>query len=245
MKSRLAVLGIALGLLAVQTVAQCGPDKDKPYPPGSSTCPSATAGTGSGPAGPSASGSGELCDACGASATYVEAISDSGGKKKRTITSSGCANHYSVCTGKPGICSAVGQEGSATEAKVQAKVIDIPAEPVIATTTKNIECSMGAIGIALNGVSIYGGAVDQSCNKIETGDDTSEWTSFDMCTGHSQQMGDYHYHFPPSCLLVQAAATNAPTGDAQGHSPQIGWSYDGMYGSFPSILPADARHAFR
>ena len=86
---------------------------------------------------------------------------------------------------------------------------------------------MGATGIALNGVAIYGGAVNQECKKVDTGDDTSEWVSFDMCTGHAQQMGEYHYHFAPSCLIAQATSSNAPTGDAAGHSPQIGWSYDG------------------
>lgn len=32
-------------------------------------------------------------------------------------------------------------------------------------------------------------------------------------------------HFPPSCLLAQAVATS-PTAD--GHSPQVGWSFDGF-----------------
>ena len=39
--------------------------------------------------------------------------------------------------------------------------------------------------------------------------------------GHAEMTGDYHYHFPPSCLL-------AAIGDmASGHSPHIGWAYDG------------------
>merc|ERR1719399_1738413 len=81
---------------------------------------------------------------------------------------------------------------------------------------------MGDIAIALNGVSIYGGAVDTSCASINVDDIASEWTSFDCCSGHSQREGDYHYHFPPSCLLMQI-------GDfSDGHSPQIGWAYDGF-----------------
>jgi len=149
---------------------------------------------------------------------------------KRTITANGCPNHYSVCTGKDGPpgCSAVGAEGTDTEAAEQDHVIDIPAYPVIATSTTANECELGISSIALNGVSIFNGAVNQQCELVVTSDATSEWTSFDMCAGHAA-MGNYHYHFPPSCLLAQAEATN-PTAD--GHSPQIGWSFDGfpMYG---------------
>ena len=53
--------------------------------------------------------------------------------------------------------TAIGVEGTVTEAIDQKKVVDIPANPVLASSVTNIECSMGAIGIALNGVSIYGG----------------------------------------------------------------------------------------
>ena len=56
-----------------------------------------SAGICGGPNGPSASG--QSCDACGASATYLESISNN----IRTITTTGCPNHYSVCTGKQGI----------------------------------------------------------------------------------------------------------------------------------------------
>jgi len=52
----------------------------------------------------------------------------------------------------------IGVEGTITEATDQRKLVQIPANPVLASSVTNIECSMGAIGIALNGVSIYGGA---------------------------------------------------------------------------------------
>jgi hypothetical protein len=76
--------------------------------------------------------------------------------------------------------TAIGAEGTATEATDQKKVVQIPANPVLASSVTDIECSMGAIGVALNGVSIFGGAVDQTCKKVETDNDASEWTSFDM-----------------------------------------------------------------
>jgi hypothetical protein len=47
-------------------------------------------------------------------------------------------------------------------------------------------------------------------------------------SGHSQQQGDYHYHFPPSCLVAQATAQSPTSGDVAGHSPQIGWAFDGF-----------------
>jgi hypothetical protein len=104
----------------------------------------------------------------------------------------------------------------------------IPAEPVTAIFTTSTKCTMGDIGITLNGVSIYSGAVDRQCAQVNTDDDESEWTSFDMCDGHAQMTGDYHYHFAPSCLNAQAEVANPSTGTAEGHSPQLGWAYDGF-----------------
>jgi hypothetical protein len=171
------------------------------------------------------------CDATGADTSYSEALTTSSGIGIRTITANGCPNHYSLCTGKSAVavCGDVGAEGTASEAKPQSKSITIPSSPVLRGTTSltdtnngGIKCEMGAIGIALNGVSIYGGAVDTMCTGIDVDSTSSEWTGFDCCSGHSEQTGDYHYHFPPSCLLRQI-------GDlSDGHSPQVGWAYDGF-----------------
>jgi len=47
----------------------------------------------------------------------------------------------------------------------------------------------------------------------------------DCCSGHSEPSSSiYHYHYPPSCLLAQIDNPYK----ADGHSPQIGWSYDGF-----------------
>jgi len=172
------------------------------------------------------------CDACGADATYSEAITTSGSYQKRTITATGCPNHYSYCVGKgsdgvPG-CGTGSGEGTKSEAKTQSHSIEIPASPVIATSTKSVACTANTIAIALNGVSIYSGWVGGSCDLLDVTSSAAEWTSFDYCSGHSTggpNGGDYHYHFPPSCLIDQANSTN-PTSD--GHSPQVGWSFDGF-----------------
>ena len=68
----------------------------------------------------------------------------------------------------------------------------------------------------------FNGVVDNACNFLDPEDTDSEWKTFDCCGGHSAGGGSYHYHFPPACLLSQI-------GDlADGHSPQIGWSLDGL-----------------
>ena len=137
------------------------------------------------------SGSSSKCNECGADTTYSEQLLSASVNgvtvTKRTITANGCPNHYSICTGKDGPpgCAAIGVEGTDTEAEPQDHVIDIPAYPVIATSTTSNECELGIAAISLNGVSIFNGAVNQQCELVVTTDATSEWTSFDMCSGHS------------------------------------------------------------
>jgi len=185
-------------------------------------------------------GSDELCDPCGGDAGYSEAITSDGVYDIRVVTANGCPNHYSVCTGKDGItgCGGIGEAGTATEARglkegdTTSNWNTLPAYPVLADTLgtcnddgsgeRCLKCTMGTVAIALNGVSIYSGAVDTECTQLDVDDDMSEWTGFDMCSGHSEMTGDYHYHFPPSCLISQI-------GDlSDGHSPQVGWAYDGF-----------------
>lgn len=117
-----------------------------------------------------------------------------------------------------------------SEASDQGKSIEIPANRSLALASEatSLTCALGEITIALNGVSIYSGAVDSSCTLLDVDDALSEWTSFDYCGGHAQNSGDYHYHFPPSCLVDQAGVL------ADGHSRQIGWAFDGfpIYGPF-------------
>merc|ERR1711871_1473143 len=180
---------------------------------------------------------GTSCDVCGASASYSETIDTSGTYAKRTMVSNGCPNHYNLCTGKDGTdgCGATGEEGTATEAIEIAYSIDVPANPVIATETNSWpECEKETIAMALNGVPIYGGAVGSGdCDILDVTDSTAEWTSFDFCGGHARCLtfecnGDYHYHFPPSCLETQIGNMS------DGHSPQIGWALDGfpVYGGW-------------
>ena len=198
---------------------------------------------------------GQACNADGSSATYTETITSSQGVDRRRIQSAGCPNHESYCTGKPAnkpTCDEEGLKGSGTEATDQGLDVEVPANPKLldadawaavladaatipagtATegSTSSLDCEMGGIAYALNGVVFYSGAVgnknlDPPCPQLDISDATAEWISFDCCSGHSSGTGGYHYHFPPSCLIAQADAADPQPG---GHSAQIGWAQDGF-----------------
>lgn len=180
------------------------------------------------------------CDACGSTSTYAERIISEGSisDNARVITATGCPHHYNVCTGKDEVngCGGVGEEGTISEATVQDFKYTIPAYPVFRPNylndeDGNLRCYMCEIGVALNGVAIFSGNVrpyDEllgTCEMLDVHDNTSEWISFDMCGGHANKDGVYHYHTPPSCLIADAEARSS-TGT--GHSAQIGWALDGF-----------------
>ena len=156
--------GALAALVGLQVV-----ESQFPPPGGGNGGPPTGGGSGSG-------GGGAACDQCGSSASYSEKVvlDADYGFAVRQITTNGCPNHYSVCTGKQGLtgCGGVGVEGTATEAVMNSAngdgstTISIPALPVFATSTTDIECELGAIAVALNGVGIFGGAVDSDCNMV-------------------------------------------------------------------------------
>ena len=150
--------------------------------------------------------SGASCAADGSSASYTESITTKSGVSVRKIVSTGCPNHESYCTGKPGnkpTCDEEGKKGSGTEATEQSLSVEVPANPKLKSsfTAGELDCSMGTIAYALNGVGFYSGAVAYdaggNCPQLDVADATAEWISFDCCSGHSTGSGGYHYHFPP------------------------------------------------
>jgi len=193
-------------------------------PPGGGAPP----GDSSGPTDDSSS-SDTTCDMYGGSASYAETVDS--GASTRTLTSAGCPNHYAICTGKGfSVCGAEGEEGTDTEASGSdgSKVITIPLYPKLQPNgaSTDLEYTLGEIATALNGVSIFNGAVSQT-ELLVVDDCSSEWMGFDCCGGHAENSGDYHYHFAPACLMDQAGTTN-------GHSNQLGWAFDGfpIYGIY-------------
>ena len=67
----------------------------------------------------------------------------------------------------------------------------LPAMPSLAAAPSCV--SMGAIGIAINGVAIYN-ALDAD------GRDAVAHETQDSCDGHPQGAGEYHYHGPSPCM---------------------------------------------
>ena len=134
----------------------------------------------------------------------------------RQITTSGCPGYDWTSQTTP---------NSATEQK---KVIKLPISPKLTTKVYNVGIknadgstnsnpTKGPIGVAINGVSIYGNADANNGDAY-----ISEGKTFDTCGGHPQNKGDYHYHLEPNSGCTTF-------GDTAGkHSPLFGLMYDGI-----------------
>ncbi len=97
--------------------------------------------------------------------------------------------------------------------------LTLPMDPQIATEPS---CApMGMIGIALNGVAIFN-AID------DAGRDAVAHEVQDLCNGHPQMRGEYHYHGPSPCLPNETA-----------NEQLIGYALDG-FGIY-SMYDADGK----
>ena len=152
--------------------------------------------------------------------TYMAVTVDA---ETRTVESSGCPNYDWSSQTTPGGASDNGH------------VNVFPVEPVVCTeptayvgvywTNDNLtDANMvgqgavqGAIGVAFNGVPIFGNADGARVDAY-----ISEGHTFNQCNGHSGPGGGYHYHaqVPDECLLEQ------PTEGA--HSDLFGILADGI-----------------
>jgi len=75
--------------------------------------------------------------------------------------------------------------------EAQTVALTLPADPKIAAQPSCVP--MGMIGVALNGVAIF--------NALDDGQrDAVAHEVQDLCNGHPQMMGEYHYHGPSPCL---------------------------------------------
>lgn len=77
--------------------------------------------------------------------------------------------------------------------KISAKNVsyELPANPTIATTPTCVP--MGAIGVTTNGVAIF--------NALDgRGEDAVAHEVQDLCNGHPEQTGEYHFHGPSDCI---------------------------------------------
>ncbi len=121
----------------------------------------------------------------------------------------------------------------------------ITRNPVEETGTKTAEPTVGALGVAVNGVALYGKGDARSYDPMSNSNSgmgagiwnadawVSEGSTMDANgNGHPQQQGQYHYHANPSALYSDPSTA---------HSPIIGWAMDGfpIYGPFGYSDPND------
>jgi len=97
-----------------------------------------------------------------------------------------------------------------------------PSAVAMDKTNSNRALPMGAIGIAINGVSFF--------NPFDM-DGTEAVDLMDRCCGHPAPDNQYHYHKYPVCVKSPFVD------DGDGHSPLIGFALDG----FPIYGPYVAR----
>lgn len=92
--------------------------------------------------------------------------------------------------------------------------------PVSPTENSTPNClGGGSVGVLLNGVFLYD-ALDGP------GRDAVAHEEQDLCQGHPDQSGEYHYHQIPTCLRDHARGT----------STIVGWANDG----YPIVVERDA-----
>lgn len=95
-------------------------------------------------------------------------------------------------------------------------VMRIPAAPEPAARPHCI--GLGPVGWTLSGAALFG-------PFDERGRDAAAWEVQDLCQGHPERGGIYHYHHWSDCLGRLAAGPDAP----------VGWMLDG----FPILGPVD------
>ena len=192
-----------------------GAGTDIPEAPSNGTCTS----NGVGCTCKNGTTNGSTCARAGSDYDYREVLTST----TRSITISGCPNHANVDYTPNSVT-----KGSLT--------IVVPLLPGFIDVTEANGTSLVAqanrIGILFDGstmYSAYGGATYGSLaadlsNSYANSAPKAEGYSFDMCGQHSSgsNVGAYHTHVPPACLLNQLGAT------ATTISPRLGYAVDGF-----------------
>ena len=117
-------------------------------------------------------------------------------------------------------------------------VYRFPKNPQEETGTKTAQPTVGAFGVAVNGIKLYGTGDARSYNSGTGQNDgngdglwnadawVSEGATMDASGGgHPDGNGNYHYHATPIQLYTDPSTS---------HSPILGWAFDGypIYGPF-------------
>lgn len=112
----------------------------------------------------------------------------------------------------------------------QYKEVLFPLNPTPAASGQECETGLGALGLFVNGVSIYNWSDGASYNNAGVWMNVAaQYEAYDLgpCRGHAAN-GDYHHHDLSSCLVEQLSDEGA------GHSPVYGVAADGylIYGPY-------------
>ncbi len=132
-----------------------------------------------------------------------------------TVLSNGIPSHQVGVFPTMLDANADGRPDNPNTIKAQTYNYKISLAPKRASST--ISLPMGPIGIALSGAVFFNplNAEKQDAVQVEV---------FDMCQGHPEMQGRYHYHELSSCFEV----------GSEGHSFLIGYAFDGygVYGPY-------------
>ena len=99
-------------------------------------------------------------------------------------------------------------------------LLRLPAEPVLGSTPECVP--MGMVGFANSGAAIFN-AFDAQ------GRDAPAYEIQDLCNGHPERGGSYHYHDWSPCLAKDASGKDYPA------NAPVGWMLDGL----PILGPVD------
>ncbi len=112
-----------------------------------------------------------------------------------------------------------------------------PRNPAAAASTTSVPL-LGNIGVALNGIPIYGVNEGPQPASDAYGDPIAA-AILDQCGSHSAQQGTFHYHqMLVKCLLQSAVSSSQPWNNADPSttqpSPVVGYAFDGfaIYGPY-------------
>ncbi len=120
-------------------------------------------------------------------------LSMSSGGAMVTATSDGQPDYKSMyfTTNNPCYESETGVLHNPNQIAVQSYSLNFPVSP---NTTPQSMMGTGVVGLSINGVPIFG-------NFAAPGDDIyQEAMTFDICGGHPEMLGRYHYHGEPYAL---------------------------------------------
>jgi len=204
-------ISVLLCLLLGRASAQCGPGGDKPYPPGSSTCPTK-----------------DMAD-------QMSAHKPPGGQAPsgQAPSGGGTSGSSGSCSSPPCACSLLGDVGLTTVAGTDANTgatypvgenIYGPFEAGFSSAQdfvlEALGCSTPSNGYLAGGIDTYTAEqmVASACGITLPRTEGNEYISLiDQCGGHTKE---YHFHERMTCLYDAMAS---------GHSTKIGQGMDGRY----------------